>query len=76
MTKITTYTKNPYWADSDEVYYNYVEETLEEVRQVLIEKGYEKYNDFWIDKSDPDEPIWVQVAPFKTPSVSKLDDVI
>lgn len=75
MTKITTFSKNPYWADSDEIFCNYVVETVEEVQQKLIDKSYEFEKGYWIDKSDPDEPCWVHVAPFKI-TVSKLDDVI
>ena len=75
MTRITTFLKNPYWADWDDIVTNIVNESLENVTDCLRRKGYAFEDGHWIDKSDPDDLRWVCIAPFEV-KVEKLDDVI
>lgn len=75
MTKITTFLTNPYYADSDDIITNFVNENVEVVSCRLVEKGYTQEDGYWIDKSDPEDLRWVYIIPFGI-QIEKLDDVI
>ena len=74
MTKITTFLTNPYLAEDDDITVNIVNETVEEVTECLLQKGYKKDKIYWV-KSDSEGIRWVYLNPFSF-TVEKLDDVI